>query len=254
LSSDVSWRVRDFVAVQDGAMARDVCSGLIAQFDASVHAEPGRTGHGVAPEKKLSLDITLDHHAEWQEARRVILTTMRGLVTRYFAEHHLALIGAVSPTVRDPADGKLTTLSVERWSELGAPISDALSWRLYRFGTLNIQRYERGRGGYPHWHSEVFPQSQSTDALHRVLFVMVYLNDVEDGGATEFFYQGLAVQPQAGRAVIAPAGFTHSHRGCVPRSSDKYIATTWVMFRPGTELYAPSAATTARASPNADPG
>jgi len=250
LSSEGTWLVRDFVAVQDGALPRDVCSQLIAQFDASALAEPGRTGHGVDPEKKLSLDITLDRHPEWQAARRVILTTMRGLVSRYFAEHHLALIGAVSPTVRDPAQGKLTALSPERWSELGAPIADALTWRLYRFGTLNIQRYERGRGGYPHWHSEVFPQSQGTEALHRVLFVMVYLNDVDEGGATEFFYQGLSVQPQAGRVVIAPAGFTHSHRGCVPHSHDKYIATTWVLFRPGADLYAAPKAPTAQAGPS----
>lgn len=38
--------------------------------------------------------------------------------------------------------------------------------------------------------------------------------------------------------VIAPAGFTHSHRGNIPLSSDKFIATSWIMFNRAEHLYA----------------
>lgn len=37
--------------------------------------------------------------------------------------------------------------------------------------------------------------------------------------------------------VIAPAGFTHTHRGLVPRSNDKYILTSWVLFNRAEKLY-----------------
>ena len=55
---------------------------------------------------------------------------------------------------------------------------------------------------------------------------MVYLNDVPEGGETEFLYQKLKVKPKKGTVLIWPGGYTHLHRGNPPMS-DKYIATGW---------------------------
>ena len=66
---------------------------------------------------------------------------------------------------------------------------------------------------------------------------MFYLNDVQEGGETEFFYQDLKIKPKKGTMVIAPAGFTHTHRGNKPISNDKYILTSWVLFNPGKVIY-----------------
>ncbi len=66
---------------------------------------------------------------------------------------------------------------------------------------------------------------------------MFYLNDVAEGGETEFFHQQRSLKPRAGTMVIAPAGFTHTHRGCVPRSGDKYILTSWILFQRAEQLY-----------------
>ena len=64
-------------------------------------------------------------------------------------------------------------------------------------------------------------------ATRRVLVNMMYLNDVDEGGETEFLYQSMRVQPKKGRVVIWPAGFTHTHRGNPPLAGEKYIATAW---------------------------
>jgi hypothetical protein len=37
--------------------------------------------------------------------------------------------------------------------------------------------------------------------------------------------------------VIAPAGFTHTHKGHVPRSGDKYIVASWVLFQRAEWLF-----------------
>jgi hypothetical protein len=37
--------------------------------------------------------------------------------------------------------------------------------------------------------------------------------------------------------VIAPSGFTHTHRGNVPTSGDKYILTSWVLFNPADHIF-----------------
>ena len=63
--------------------------------------------------------------------------------------------------------------------------------------------------------------------LHtRTMAWMAYLNDVEEGGETEFLYQQLKIKPKKGTVVIWPGSYTHLHRGNPPMS-DKYIATGW---------------------------
>ena len=88
---------------------------------------------------------------------------------------------------------------------------------------LNIQRTRKSEG-YHAWHSE----NSAPGCTKRVLAHMMYLNDVEEGGETEFLYLGKRFTPIKGRLLIWPAGFTHTHRGNPPLSGDKYIATGWV--------------------------
>ena len=59
---------------------------------------------------------------------------------------------------------------------------------------------------------------------------MTYLNDVSDGGETEFFHQKLKVKPVKGKTVLWPTDFTHLHRGITSPTEDKYIATGWFNF------------------------
>ena len=81
-------------------------------------------------------------------------------------------------------------------------------------------------GGYHVWHYE----SDNRENCHRLLTWMVYLNDVEEGGETEFLYQHKRVKPEQGTLVIWPASFTHTHRGNPPLSNEKYIVTGWTEF------------------------
>lgn len=78
-------------------------------------------------------------------------------------------------------------------------------------------------GGFHEWHCE----QGGGHAAARSLVWMIYLNDVTDGGDTEFLYQHMKVQPKKGTLVIWPAGLTHPHRGNPPYSNDKYVATGW---------------------------
>ena len=64
--------------------------------------------------------------------------------------------------------------------------------------------------------------------IKRVLVYSIYLNDIEDGGETEFLYQHVRVKPKKGRTVIWPAYFPFVHRGNPPLKEDKYIITSWL--------------------------
>ena len=90
-----------------------------------------------------------------------------------------------------------------------------------------LQKTEPKQGYHP-FHCE----DTTWDAAQRTLAWMVYFNDVEEGGETEWLYQQLKIQPKAGRVVIWPGSFTHLHRGNPPMSN-KYIATGWFASNQG---------------------
>ena len=80
------------------------------------------------------------------------------------------------------------------------------------------------KGGYHVWHCEQYCKQYAD----RVLAWTIYLNDIPyNEGETEFLWQGVRVNPKAGRCVIWPAAFTHTHRGNPVYTHDKYIATGW---------------------------
>jgi hypothetical protein len=81
-------------------------------------------------------------------------------------------------------------------------------------------------GGYHQWHCEHDGRVQGS----RLLLVIGYLNDVEEGGETEFLYQSRRIPAKKGTIMICPSGFTHTHRGNPPLSGDKYIINGWIEF------------------------
>jgi len=104
-----------------------------------------------------------------------------------------------------------------------------------QFGTVgmlesfNIQHYKPSEG-YFQWHTERC--GGDPPATLRYLVFMTYLNDVEDGGETEFFHQKLKVKPKKGLTLIWPSDWTHLHRGVTSPTQEKYIATGWFHLIP----------------------
>lgn len=80
--------------------------------------------------------------------------------------------------------------------------------------------------GYHAWHQETADVGSGA----RVVTYMLYLNDVEEGGETEFLYQGIKLKPEAGKLVFFPTGFTFPHRGNPIYKGEKYIITGWYTY------------------------
>ena len=80
--------------------------------------------------------------------------------------------------------------------------------------------------GYHVWHCEHGDVQSSS----RMMLVMLYLNDVEEGGETEFLYQSRRIEPKMGRLVFCPAQFTHTHRGNPPLKGNKYMMNGWLQY------------------------
>ena len=229
--------MEDFIGIYDNALSAEQCDAIRARFDASGKVARGRTGNGVDVSKKDSYDLTINGHAEWDDVGALLTQTMARHLAQYIDKYRMLLIGALSPQVAHPQTGEPVTLSLGNFDEFGTPNVVELMQSIYRVGNINLQKYLQGTGGYHHWHSEIYPQNASCETLHRVLLWQFYLNDVEDGGETEFLYQGRKVEARKGRLIIAPAGFTHTHKGHVSRSGDKYIATSWILYQRAETLF-----------------
>ena len=93
---------------------------------------------------------------------------------------------------------------------------------------FNIQQTLPGQG-YHKWHSEWYPEP---DSINRSLVWTLYLNNIEEGGETEFLDIPFRVKPQKGTICIFPSAPTHYHRGNPPLKTAKYIATGWIKTYP----------------------
>jgi len=129
------------------------------------------------------------------------------------------------------------------WSELKTMIFNyGMAWKHYdknigaaaAYGNIDFQltslkiQKTLPTEGYHLWHVE---HGQGFVNEPRAFVYSIYLNDIEEGGETEFLHFSKRVKPKAGRIVIWPAGFPYLHRGNPPLSGEKYILTSWMLLR-----------------------
>lgn len=87
---------------------------------------------------------------------------------------------------------------------------------------LTVPRIEKiCEGGGFEWHMD----SRHVRDDRRFLTFVFYLNDVLEGGETEFLRTGEKVEPRTGRVLLLPPFWTHIHRGRSPVGVAKYTAS-----------------------------
>ena len=88
----------------------------------------------------------------------------------------------------------------------------------------NIQRYFPNQG-YHATHCE-----DSSPDTNRVMGWSLYLNTITDGGSTVFPEYQVKIDAEAGKFVIFPAYWTHTHHGIPSPTQTKYIITGWYTY------------------------
>lgn len=184
---------RDFIIELEDVLDRETCAAIVAAFDRSPDVRDGRVFHMDDGDTTSPDKVSFDLPIP---------------ASGEWADLHDSIHRAVSEAV-------LAILPDYPGLQV-----DALGSTGYK-----IQRYPRGEGHFT-WHVDSFgPLAES-----RLLALILYLNDVETGGETEFHHQARAVRPQAGRAILFPTAWTHMHRGAVPESGDKYVISSFFEF------------------------
>ena len=113
--------------------------------------------------------------------------------------------------------------------------------------TIQGQRYEPGQQFKDHmdtfWTNADYWKEESRRGGQRSFTAMVYLNDVDAGGSTDFPRLGISVPPQKGVILVwnnaAPDGSLNEqtmHAGRPVERGAKYIITKWYRTRKWGEL------------------
>ena len=90
----------------------------------------------------------------------------------------------------------------------------------------NIQYYKPGAGYFAE-HCERTSKNEN-----RCLVWMTYLTDTPNAG-THFKYQNITAPCKKGLTLIWPTDFTHTHRGQISDTHEKYIITGWFGYEKG---------------------
>mgnify|MGYP001346449018 FL=1 len=194
---DISEKIIDHIGIYENAFTSDECDELISKFNTSI--DNSYTSDG-----KHQFDSGIQGRDDFQ----------------FFLEH-------INDRLAVNVMTAITKRGLERYMDSYPELRNGDALGLY---TVKMQRTDAG-GGYHVWHSE----DCAYDCRDRVVVWMVYLNDVpvENGGATEFIYQKLSIQPKKGTLVLWPATYTHTHRGgFLTGEISKYIATGWYIRLP----------------------
>ncbi|MEO8461010.1 MAG: 2OG-Fe(II) oxygenase [Dokdonella sp.] len=227
----------DFIEVYDDIVDTATCRALIARFDASGKAVRGATGSGVDTRLKDSWDICINDHAEWKDAENRLNTALMQAMLLYIRKYPYTALAPLSLRMPHPETGEPFLITPDDLRNVPDATLQTMLVRVFRPGSINIQRYLADQGGYPYWHCELYPKDATCETLHRTLLWTLYLNDGFAEGETEFAHQQRKIVPRTGSMLIAPAAFTHTHRGNRPIGGDKYIATSWLLFQRADVLF-----------------
>jgi hypothetical protein len=103
---------------------------------------------------------------------------------------------------------------------------DILSFDNYLLYDVKVKKILPG-GGIHVWNYD----NKHYSSLNRILSIKLYLNDIEEGGETEFLYLNKRIKPQKGKIIIFPSDFTHTYRENSPINQTQYVINSWVLLQ-----------------------
>jgi len=189
-----------FIRYYDNAVSTEFCQGIIKYFEWAL--ENNRTWDRVEATNNIKQDksTVLNPHTYWD------IDFNWAHLGPYLQEFNQSFWDVCYSAYREEFD----TLN---------------NLQQHTIFTYKVQKTMPG-GGYHVWHCE----HDSIEHSRRLATYTLFLNDVAEGGETEFLYQNERVAPKEGRLVIFPSSYTHTHRGNPPLRGIKYILTGWVEY------------------------
>jgi len=186
----------NFVKTFPNSLEESMCKDIISIFETNQEIQfQGATLGGINEHEKKTRDVCssdLQTNKEWLLLEPILRKELSLKIDRYYCEMNNVQIVCYPPSI-------MTSKGFQ------------------------IQKYNANDGFY-RFHQDSFAESNKT----RILTYLWYLNDVTEGGETEF-YEGTKIIPETGKLLLFPSTWTYVHRGNMPISNNKYILTGWIL-------------------------
>ena len=190
---------KDLIYEMHNALDPKTCEDIIQKFRHDDRKAPGITTSGqVMLELKKSMDLAISDLDEWEHIDRTIFQSLADNLEEY--------------------SKRITEI-------IGKPLwSDQVKDSGY-----NVKRYRPD--DYYNWHIDC---QTYQGGWTRTIACIWYLNEVEEGGETEFAF-GHKITPETGKLILFPATWNFPHRGLSPIKGNKYIITSFVLTNEETQ-------------------
>ncbi len=199
MSKEKTFKIENFIGLYDNYITEDECDKAIKLFDQQKKFQKTLDRktfeNSMAVDKKDMQYFAISNNLDvwWSELKSLIVNFDQAF------KHYIQETGAEG--VYDNGEFHFTQLKLQK--------------------TLPTE-------GYHVWHIE---HCKGFANEPRAFAYSIYLNDVEEGGETEFLHFSKRIKPKKGRIIIWPASFPYVHRGNTPLSGEKYILTSWMTVR-----------------------
>tara|TARA_Y100001963_G_C6713446_1_gene415400 strand:+ start:279 stop:1094 length:816 start_codon:yes stop_codon:yes gene_type:complete len=210
---EINGNFKNLVMEFENALPYEVCDNIVDFFEEHKSwQKPGIVADDkYKPKVKKSMDIQLMANPVVKMLEKE-LTTMTICIYKAFYKYWLKNYAFWGPHFKDvPKEF--------HQNEFNLYIN---SYSIFDF---IMKRYDVEDEGKYEWHNDL--GSHQWSSWSRRHGILIYLNDVKEGGETEFFHTGQKITPKKGKIAFFPPFHTHQHKGHIPKSNNKYIISSW---------------------------
>ena len=187
-----NYNIKSSIGIFENSLSEEVCDWLIKNFEAKKdNLAYSRQGENVTKKIKNDLSISYDKMNNWDKNLELVCKSVVESLKIYNEETGFMSYAGVNDL---------------------------------HFTNIKVQK-TRPAEGYHVWHIE----RDYRNHCRRALVFSIFLNDIEEGGETEFLLLRERIKPKKGTLVIFPADYPFVHRGNPPLSGEKYLLTSWLL-------------------------
>ena len=188
----------NLIRVYDDVVDEESCERMIKMFEDSKDTQPVKLDDG---DNSISFtQLTMVEHKEWESVQAGMLEVFQDYIMRYNID---------------------VSLKSKQWPET------------YGYEAIRMKRYLDNDYDRFDPHVDVL----NYETARRFLAFFIYLNDVEEGGETEFVslnkqgtYIPYKVEPKQGRLLMFPPLWPWYHAGLKPISGRKYLLHSYCHY------------------------
>mgnify|MGYP005630053905 FL=1 len=190
----------ELMYVNENSLSKELCDEMIQLFERSNNRYTGITASGVNSQIKDTTDLVISSNPEWSEISKTLYRELQHNISKYVNKYN----------------NMFDDYTIFHQYELEIP-------------SMQMQKYNKNVGKYV-YHNDF--RCDFKDSIVRQITFLWYINDVDEGGETEFWSK-YNIKPKTGKLVLFPAHWTYPHSAKKPISNDKYVITGWIWERHG---------------------